>query len=375
MSIGKESRLLQHTASSYVKARDAALSPRNTLLFSSPRGSSPGCGTSTPPRSNSPGRRLEESYNKHFRGSTMSVILTGTVPCDRTSRGGSPAPVRAPSTSSTAGGDMDQASLRTVRRQMDHPNQVSVVTFSKEDRLLASVSSLRSDASSSIGLWVKSPINNAHNMTGSKKHFGESPPAVSSDEVLRGRRHADVPTDLRGSAALVAETSAAVSAETTPSRSVKPFVRTVPYSLDSEPTPPSNAPNVATPPTGRRRIVAGDHPDLTTHSTELCTDRERRMMAPVPGKSNDSHNVINLANDPTVSLPKQSSIRTLDGPPAFVPESLPPRRASPSRFNAEYHSKSTISFASHSSQQQALVVGRGVGLYSPLRQRSELRLA
>jgi hypothetical protein len=299
----------------------------------------------------------------------MSAVLSGPAPVER---GRSPVVSRAPSMESVDTAGSDQARLRTVRRQMDHANQVSVVTFSKDDK---PQSALRSDSRGSVGLWVNSPLRNspAHNSTGSRKHF-ESPSNMFKDEVAKGRRHADVPTELRGTAAAVAEPpNAAVAEQATPSRPLKPFVRSVPYYCDSEATPPSNAPNVATPPTGRKRIVAVDHTDITSHSDELCHDREKRMLAPVPGKGNDSHNVINLSEDVTVASPRPCGIRALDGPPPFIPQQLPQRRASPSRYGSEAL-RSPAASSQQAPSPQTLVLGRGVGLYSPLRQRSELRL-
>lgn len=380
MSLSKESRLLQHTASSFIKTRNSPVAQQTSLVFDSPRKGSPvsflsGGGTATPPRSNSPSQR-EESYNKHFRGSAMNMIFTGNA---EPLRGRSPVASRAPSMESVDTAASDASRLRTVRRQMGHPNQVSGVTFSKEDRVLqpAPVPSHRCDSRGAIGLWVNSPIASSHNSTGSKKHF-ESSLNMFKDDAARGRRHTDVPSDLRGTAVrVVADSPAAAPAAeyVTPSR-VKPFVRSIPYYCDAETTPPSHAPNVDTPVTGRKRIIAVDHPDITTHSDELCQDRpERRILASVGGKNNDSRKVLNLNEDTTVASPRVTGIRTLDGPPAFVPQVLPQRRSSPNRYIGEGH-RSSVAIGESPGPQAPLVLGRGAGLYSPHRQRpSELRLA
>jgi hypothetical protein len=121
--------------------------------------------------------------------------------------------------------------------------------------------------------------------------------------------------------------------------------------------------------------VSADHADLTTHSEDFFAERERRMLGAIPGKGNDSYNIVNLNEDPRpMPQPRPCSIRTLDGPPPFVPQQLQRRPSSPNRYIPEGH-RTNVGENNVPLSPRPIVTGRGVGLYSPHRQRSELKLA
>lgn len=465
-----ESRLLQHTASTYLKTRDSPLRSRESLSLNSPsqapaslaplfgtpsrRGSVAGsleASTTTSRRAtDSPSRRTAESFEKHFQGAGVAEAfapLPSAVRRTNQSVGQhrvnddsnntfasafSPAP--SPTAHAAASnGSRATSPYRSLRGQppRQHP---TLFGSSADDFREPSQQSSRApspnhaNSGGRVGMWTNK--DGAAAFTGSRRHFQNegvpsrpcSPvrsfapsldasltqrgadadlirvyPQSYEDEVARrGKRVSGQSTGIQGSSCQVVGKTYEGKPFDSKGRSTPMAANAhrvgAPYAQSDTTTggaPPPNAPPVFTQRQNSKPSIL-EHRDgrgawegergapASASSSSRGRSPTAAAMAPPPPS------IANLGSAKEGS-PRPSSIRAMAGPPAFVPPEMPARRGSPSRRQSPTRAES-VSLVDGSSSMSVMtprgggaasaspvvMIGRGVGLYSPLRQRNPL---